>query len=76
MILENVKINSHVGKWYQIDSKIINSVEYLLMESEIYGDEAPCIIVKADSPKIPFLENIYNGFDDLIEYFESYNITA
>ena len=34
-----------------------------LLESEVWGDEVPCIIIDGDYKVI--MDNVYNGFEDL-----------
>ena len=42
---ENVKIQGRVGTWYEIDSRrASDGREYILFESEQYGDEAACVL--------------------------------
>lgn len=62
---EHIKINNHIGKWYEIDNTIYKNIEYHLMESEIYGDEACCLII--DNNYNVIVEDVYNGFLDLYE---------
>jgi hypothetical protein len=42
--------------------------EVVPVESEQYGDEAPCVIV--DENNVLVLEDVYNGFDDYVEFVE------
>lgn len=46
MKLDNIKIEGRVGTWYDIDHLTHNGVTYVLFESEIYGDEAPAVVIK------------------------------
>lgn len=61
----NIKIKGYRGTWYIIAKRIYNMKEIYLLESEIYGDEVPCLIVDNDLNVI--LDNVYNGFDDLYD---------
>lgn len=62
-----IKVKGHVGTWYVIDSTYTPDKGMIfLLESEIFGDEAPSVIV--DRAGRLLLENVYNGFDD---YYES-----
>lgn len=64
---DKIKVKGHVGTWYVIDSMFTEERGQLfLLESEIFGDEAPCVIV--DKYGTLILEEVYNGFDD---YFEN-----
>ena len=44
------------------------SCPLLLLESEQYGDEAPCVIVDENLALV--LEDVYNGFYDYDEFVE------
>lgn len=46
MKLDNIKIEERVGTWYDIAHLTHNGVTYVLFESEIYGDEAPAVVIK------------------------------
>jgi hypothetical protein len=70
-----IEITGHKGTWYVIDEgdyKITQDVDgkpetltahLFLLESELYGDEAACLIVNEEKQII--LEDVWNGFDDL-----------
>jgi len=60
----NVKLHGHIGTWYVIDVTIRNGEKYYLFESEIFGDEAPCIITDANYQII--YDEVYNGWEDMI----------
>jgi hypothetical protein len=64
---DNIKIETHVGTWYVIDSATYNSRQLFLLEHEEYGDEAACIIVDENANLI--MEDVWNGFEDY-EYME------
>lgn len=59
--LENIKIKGHTGTWYEIDRRTLYGKTFYLMESEIYGDEAPGIII--DEAHEPVIEDVFDGFD-------------
>ena len=63
MSRDNIIINGHKGTWYVIDETYYNGKRVFLVESEIYGDEAPCLIINEDDEVI--LDNVWNGFLDL-----------
>lgn len=60
---QNVKLHGHIGTWYVIDATIRNGETYYLFESEIFGDEAPCIITDANYQII--MDEVYNGLEEL-----------
>jgi hypothetical protein len=60
---EGIKVIGHKGTWYVIDEAIRFSKPLYLLEHELYGDEAACVIIDEDG--ILWLENVHNGFDDL-----------
>lgn len=62
---EGIKLPRYRGTWYVIDEAFIRGGKYYLLESEIYGDEVPCMIVGRYHDVI--MDNVYNGFDDLRE---------
>lgn len=62
-IKQNIKINGHIGLWYEIGWKLINDKKYYLMESQAYGDLAACIIIDDNNNLIQ--DDIWNGFNDL-----------
>lgn len=66
-----IVVKGHVGTWYVIDRMTKHGQTYKLLESEVYGDEAPCLIVTEKTNKL-VLEDVWNGFDDLIEAKEWY----
>lgn len=65
--LAGYKVEGHRGTWYSIATQAYKldgiMKQLFLMEHETYGDEAPCVIIDADSKLI--MENVWNGFDDL-----------
>lgn len=46
MKLDNIKIEERIGTWYEIDHLTHNGVTYVLFESEIYGGDAPAVVIK------------------------------
>ena len=63
----NIKLKEYYGTFYIISDTVMDIKGTLkrvyLLESEIYGDEVPCIIIDGDYNVV--LDNVYNGFDDL-----------
>ena len=66
----NIEVEGHFGTWYVIDTDKINDTAYFLLEHEEHGDEAACVIVDSDGELV--LDDVWNGFDDLKEYFDSH----
>jgi len=64
----NIKIKGHFGTFYVIDTAIIEAQSLYLLESEVYGDEAPCIIINKENKII--MEDVFNGFNDYYEEIE------
>jgi len=64
---DKIKIKGHKGTWYVIDKDSINGKNYFLLEHEKYSDVTPNLIVDDTGELI--LDDVYNGFDDLIEHF-------
>ena len=69
--LKKVKIEGHVGTWYNVSlgrTFNINGIdtEIFLFEHEEYGDEAAWVIATADGKL--FMENVHNGWADWKEY--------
>lgn len=60
---QNLAIANHMGTWYVIDETYYHGTPIYLVESEVYGDEAACLIV--DSKLRVILEDVWNGFSDL-----------
>lgn len=68
---EHIKIEGHKGTWYEIDNASYYGKTLYLMESEVYGDEAPCIIINNDNEIMA--QEIYDGFlelDDRISFIK------
>ena len=68
ILLEGIRVESHVGTWYSISHKVYDGEIYFLLEHEEYGDEAANIIIDIDGYVV--LEGVRNGFDDLEDYFD------
>ena len=68
ILLEGIRVESHVGTWYSISHKVYDGEIYFLLEHEEYGDETANIIIDIDGSVV--LEGVYNGFDDLEDYFD------
>ena len=65
----NIEVEGHIGTWYVVDTEVIESTKYFLLEHEEHGDEAACVIVDGDGKLV--LDDVWNGFDDLQNYFDS-----
>jgi len=72
---EHITVKGHRGTWYVIDNgyftpnvipgeNTIGIKHLFLLEHEIHGDEAACVIVDEAGELI--LADVWNGFDDLI----------
>ena len=63
----NIKLKRYYDTFYVISDTVMDIKGTLkrvyLLESEFWGDEAPCVITDGDYNII--LEDVYNGFDDL-----------
>lgn len=73
---DHIRIEGHRGTWYVIDEgwfiltpdtdsgqPLTIPAHLFLLEHEVYGDEAACLIV--DEHGTIVLEDVWNGFDDL-----------
>jgi hypothetical protein len=65
----NISLKNHIGTFYVIDERIIDGRKLYLLESEIYGDEAACVITDDNFNVLE--DNIYNGLDEYIERREN-----
>lgn len=65
----NIEVDGHTGTWYVIDTEVVDGAKYFLLEHEEHGDGAACVIVDSDGKLA--LDDVWNGFDDLKEHFES-----
>lgn len=63
---EDISVEGHEGTWYAIEKERINSADYFLLEHKRYGDEAAALIVNSQGKLV--LDDVRNGFDDLVEY--------
>lgn len=70
----NIEVEGHLGTWYVIDTDVVNDTRYFLLENEEHGDEAACVIVDGDGKLV--LDDVWNGFEDLYNYFDSLEVTA
>jgi hypothetical protein len=65
MIKDSIRIKCYKGTWYVIDRTTRNNKEYFLLESEIWGDDVPCIIVDENNKVV--MDDVHNGFTDFDE---------
>lgn len=70
MELDNIKIEGRIGTWYEIDHLTHNGVTYVLFESEIYGGDAPAVVIKytddrTNKREIPKENEVTETFDDI-----------
>lgn len=65
----NIEVDGHIGTWYVIDTEVLDSTKYFLLEHEEHGDGAACVIVDGDGKLV--LDDVWNGFDDLKKHFEN-----
>ena len=63
LLEDNINIDGYEGTWYIIDTKKYDNKTLYLLESEIYGDEAACLIVNERRDVI--MDYVWNGFADL-----------
>ena len=64
---EKIKISGHIGSWYVIQVYHFQGRFLYLLESEQYGDEAPCLWV--DEKCNIVLDYVWNDVLDLEEAF-------
>lgn len=79
MRLENIKIEGRIGTWYEIDHLTHNGVTYVLFESEIYGGDAPAVVIKytddrTNKNKIPKENEVGETFDSIDVFLEDEDI--
>ena len=60
---EGIEINGYKATWYVTDEIIWRGKKRFLLENEVFGDEAPGIIV--DEQLNIILDDVWNGFLDL-----------
>ena len=64
---ENIRIEGRMGAWYAIDEQDTERHGLIfLLEHEMYGDDAACLIVDKDGKLL--LDDVWNGFDDYEEW--------
>jgi hypothetical protein len=63
----NVKLLDSI--WYEIDKQAFGDDFLYLMESQVWGDNIPCIIIDKDNKII--MKDVYNGFEEL-DYDKEY----
>jgi hypothetical protein len=71
----NIKVEGHRGKWYVVDAqtytiqsdKSPTTLTLFLVEHQIHGDEAACLILMEDGTL--FIDDVWNGWDELEEYW-------
>ena len=68
----NIKLKGYGDTFYVISDTVMDIKGTLkrvyLLESEVWGDEVPCIIIDGDYNVI--MNTVYNGFDDLNDFLE------
>lgn len=69
-----ITVKGHIGTWSAIDSQEIDGKKYFLLEHEEHGDEAACVIVDGGGELV--LDDVWNGFDDFQDYFDSLETVA
>ena len=62
---DEIEIEGYTGTWYVVDVQRVKDRDLFLLESEIYGDEAACLIV--DESRNVVMDNVHNGFADYLE---------
>ncbi len=70
----HIEVEGHLGTWYVINTNIVNDTRYYLLEHEEHGDEAACVIVDSEGNLI--LDDVWNGLDDLQDYFDSLDVIS
>lgn len=62
MDTSGLAVAGHIGTWHTIDHMEVDGHTFWLMEHDIHGDEAACIIV--DERGKLTISDVYGGFDD------------
>ena len=62
---DEIEIEGYTGTWYVMDVQRVKDRDLFLLESEIYGDEAACLIVNENRNVV--MDNVHNGFADYLE---------
>ena len=65
---DNIKVKGYKGTWYIIDEAFIQAKKVYLLESEVWGEDVPALVV--DKNLNVLLDECYNGFDDYIYMIE------
>lgn len=68
MKTEGIKIKGYTGTWYVVDERVQEGQSYYLLESEIYGDEAPALIVTkslTSGELVITVSDVQNGLTEL-----------
>lgn len=68
--LVNHKIPGYKDTWYEIGRREYKGEEYILLESEQYGEDTYGIIVTASAPFTPVLDDVYDSWSELVDYIE------
>ena len=63
-------VEGFIGTWYIIDEVGRGDNTYYLLESEVYGEDTPCIAIRDDGTVL--MSGIENGIDDITEYLDEY----
>jgi len=64
---EHIRIEGNVGTWYAVaEQDTAKHGKLFLLEHELYGDDAACLIVNAAGEVI--VDNVHNGFLDYEEW--------
>lgn len=66
-----IKVRGHRGTWYCVDTAVYNDQPLYLLESEVWGDEAACIIVDRNGALV--MADVWNGWEDYDYYLDSEN---
>lgn len=64
------RVAGRKGTWYELDRREYKGTEYILLESERFGDMACGIIVCASNPSTEYIADVSNGWDDLIDHLQ------
>ena len=67
---EGIKIEGYKGTYYVIDTRVTPIGIYFLLESEVYGDEVPCILTDS---YLNFTYETYDCISIALNEFRTYN---
>lgn len=69
---EGIKVENRRGTWYIIDERVVYGMPVYLLESEIWGDEAACLVCEYDAEEETFTEidEVWNGLDEFEDNLE------